>query len=65
MAELVFDRLSLISRSGMAILLVEQNAVCLDLATLGLVLTTGEVVLTGNRDALADSGFVRRAYLGL
>jgi len=65
MTELVFDRLALISRSGMAILLVEQNAICLDLATRGLVLTTGEVVLSGDRAALADSGFVRRAYLGL
>jgi len=65
MTELVFDRLALISRSGMAILLVEQNAICLDLATRGLVLTTGEVVLSGDREALTDSGFVRRAYLGL
>jgi branched-chain amino acid transport system ATP-binding protein len=65
MTELVFDRLAQISRSGMAILLVEQNAICLDLATRGLVLTTGEVVLSGDRAALADSGFVRRAYLGL
>ena len=65
MTELVFDRLAQISRSGMAILMVEQNAICLDLATRGLVLTTGEVVLSGDRAALADSGFVRRAYLGL
>ena len=65
MTELMFDRLSVISRSGMAILLVEQNAICLDLATRGLVLTTGEVVLSGDRAALADSGFVRKAYLGL
>jgi branched-chain amino acid transport system ATP-binding protein len=63
--EFVFARLGVISRSGMAILLVEQNAICLDFATRGLVLTTGEVVLSGDRTALADSGFVRRAYLGL
>ncbi len=63
--EQVFEQLARIGRSGTAILLVEQNAGALDLATRGLVLANGEVVLEGDRTALGDSTFVRRAYLGV
>jgi branched-chain amino acid transport system ATP-binding protein len=64
LAELVFERLAEIRRQGMTILLVEQNATCLDMATSGVILANGRVVLAGDRGALADSDFVRRAYLG-
>jgi branched-chain amino acid transport system ATP-binding protein len=63
--EQVFAQLGRIGKSGTAILLVEQNAGALDLATRGLVLSNGEVVLAGDRAVLGDSSFVRRAYLGL
>lgn len=65
MAELVFDRLMEIQRHGKSILLVEQNASCLECASHGLILSNGRVVLAGDRAALEDSEFVRRAYLGL
>ncbi|MDE2333551.1 MAG: ABC transporter ATP-binding protein [Rhodospirillales bacterium] len=61
----VFSQLNSIRESGIALLLVEQNASSLDLATRGLVLANGSVALAGSRDNLRDSAFVRRAYLGL
>jgi branched-chain amino acid transport system ATP-binding protein len=64
LAELVFERLAEIQRQGMTILLVEQNATCLEMATRGIILANGRVALAGDRHALADSEFVRRAYLG-
>jgi branched-chain amino acid transport system ATP-binding protein len=65
LADLVFERLAAINAQGTTILLVEQNATCLELATHGVILQTGRVLLTGDRAALQDSEFVRRAYLGV
>jgi len=65
LAELVFERLGDIRKQGTTILLVEQNATCLDLASRGIILVNGRVALAGDRDALRDSEFVRRAYLGV
>ena len=65
LAELVFERLAEIQRHGTTILLVEQNATCLELATRGIILANGKVALAGDRPALEDSEFVRRAYLGV
>jgi branched-chain amino acid transport system ATP-binding protein len=65
LAELVFERLADIQRQGTTILLVEQNATCLELATRGIILANGHVVLAGDRHELQDSDFVRRAYLGV
>jgi branched-chain amino acid transport system ATP-binding protein len=65
MAELMFERLSVIRAAGTAILLVEQNAACLEMATQGLVIANGSVVLAGDRQRLHDADFVRAAYLGL
>jgi branched-chain amino acid transport system ATP-binding protein len=65
LADLVFERLATIKSLGTTILLVEQNATCLELATGGIILANGRVVLAGTRDRLQDSEFVRRAYLGL
>ena len=65
MAELVFERLVTIRSLGTTILLVEQNATCLELATGGIILANGRVVLAGTRHSLQDSEFVRRAYLGV
>jgi branched-chain amino acid transport system ATP-binding protein len=64
LAELVFEQLAEIRRQGTTILLVEQNATCLEMATSGVILANGRVVLAGDRHTLADSDFVRRAYLG-
>ncbi len=65
LSDLVFERLGIIRSLGTTILLVEQNATCLELATGGIILVNGRVVLAGNRDSLQDSEFVRRAYLGI
>ncbi len=65
LADLVFERLAAINALGTTILLVEQNATCLELATHGVILQNGRVLLTGDRAALQDSDFVRRAYLGI
>jgi len=65
LSELVFERLAAISRLGTTILLVEQNATCLELATGGIILANGRVALAGDRTRLEDSEFVRRAYLGV
>jgi branched-chain amino acid transport system ATP-binding protein len=65
LAELVFERLAEIQRQGTTVLLVEQNATCLELATRGIILANGHVVLAGDRHMLQDSDFVRRAYLGV
>jgi branched-chain amino acid transport system ATP-binding protein len=50
---------------GTAILLVEQNAaLALSLATRGIVLESGRVALEGSADALRDDPRMREAYLG-
>jgi branched-chain amino acid transport system ATP-binding protein len=50
---------------GLAILIVEQRAIeAIEICARGYVLSTGEVVLRGTREALlADTG-IREAYLG-
>jgi branched-chain amino acid transport system ATP-binding protein len=65
LSDLVFERLAKIRSLGTTILLVEQNATCLELATSGIILANGRVALSGDRDRLQDSEFVRRAYLGV
>lgn len=55
-----------INRQGVAVLLVEQNAVlALSVANRGYVLEAGHVVLSGASDALRNDPGVRRAYLGI
>ena len=64
LAETMFERLNLIRHQGLTILLVEQNAMALTLATRGLIISNGRTALAGDAHALKDSEFVRRAYLG-
>jgi branched-chain amino acid transport system ATP-binding protein len=65
MTQLVFEQLVEIQKDGVSILLVEQNASCLEIATRGLLLGNGQTLLSGDYTKLRDSDFVRRAYLGL
>ena len=65
LADLVFEQLAAIRARGTTILLVEQNATCLEFATHGVILQNGVVLLSGDRSALQYSDFVRRAYLGV
>jgi branched-chain amino acid transport system ATP-binding protein len=51
--------------TGMAVLLVEQNArLALDLCPRAYVLETGRIVASGPSAELAQSAAVRAAYLG-
>src|SRR6201996_292196 len=61
----IYQTISEIHRSGVAILLVEQNASrALDAAGRGYVLETGRVVLADDTAALRSDPRVREAYLG-
>ena len=61
----IYGTIGEINRSGVAILLVEQNAnYALDIAKRGYVLETGRVVLANASAALRDDPEVQRAYLG-
>jgi len=54
-----------IHTSGVAVLIVEQNAtMALSIADRGYVLSTGEIVLEGSAAELLASEDLRRAYLG-
>ncbi|RIK96179.1 MAG: branched-chain amino acid ABC transporter ATP-binding protein [Proteobacteria bacterium] len=60
------DTLLAVSKTGTAILLVEQNtALALSVASRGYVIESGRVVLAGTSEALAGDDAVRAAYLGL
>jgi branched-chain amino acid transport system ATP-binding protein len=54
-----------IHESGVAVLMVEQNAsMALSIADRGYVLSTGEIVLEGSSAELLSSEDLKRAYLG-
>jgi branched-chain amino acid transport system ATP-binding protein len=54
-----------VHQSGVAILMVEQNAaMALSIADRGYVLSTGEIVLEGAAGELLQSEDLKRAYLG-
>lgn len=62
----IFHIISRLRSTGVAILLVEQNArAALQVADYGYVLETGEVVLEGKAAELADNPRVIESYLGL
>jgi branched-chain amino acid transport system ATP-binding protein len=66
MVELVFSAILELKKSGMTILLIEQNvAESLALADFATVLESGKVVLAGTAADVADNDGVRRAYFGL
>ena len=66
MVELVFNAIFELKKSGMTILLIEQNvAESLALADFATVLESGKVVLAGTAADVAGDDGVRRAYLGL
>jgi branched-chain amino acid transport system ATP-binding protein len=61
----IYETIGEINKSGVAILLVEQNAnYALDISSRGYVLETGRVVLLGESAKLRDDPEVQRAYLG-
>jgi branched-chain amino acid transport system ATP-binding protein len=63
--EEVFTRIRQVGRRGVPILLVEQNAaMALGVASRGYVLETGRIVLEGSSETLRRNPEVQRAYLG-
>lgn len=61
----VFDKVRAIAAAGTTVLLVEQNArMALEIASLGLVLESGQLTLQGSGEDLLKSEQVREAYLG-
>ena len=61
----IYETIAEINRSGVTILLVEQNAnYALDVSRRGYVLETGRVVLANESVLLRDDPEVQRAYLG-
>src|SRR6267154_1650403 len=62
----MFDVIRQLHAAGMTILLVEQNlAAALEIATRGYVIETGEVRLQGSAEQLRTNPKIRSAYLGL
>jgi branched-chain amino acid transport system ATP-binding protein len=65
LVERSFEIIGDVHRSGVAMLIVEQNAnVSLSIADRGYVLSTGRVVLEGKAADLLENEDLRKAYLG-
>jgi branched-chain amino acid transport system ATP-binding protein len=63
--EQILETIQAINKSGVTVLLVEQNAaMALAISHRGYVLETGQVILTGSAGDLAGNDLVRQAYLG-
>lgn len=64
--EQMFAAIRQLHAAGMTILLVEQNlAAALEIATRGYVIETGQVKLSGTAQELREDPKIRAAYLGL
>jgi len=62
----MFEIVSNIQRQGIAVLIVEQNAVrALEIADRAYVLQNGRIVLSGKASALLAEPEIKKAYLGL
>jgi branched-chain amino acid transport system ATP-binding protein len=65
MVQKVFETVLAISREGVTILLIEQNAkLALEVSTRGYVMESGEITLSGESRQLLSDPKVRAAYLG-
>jgi branched-chain amino acid transport system ATP-binding protein len=62
----IFETIKELHRTGVTILLVEQNArSALAVADRGYVLQTGEIIISGSARSLQDNEIVQKAYLGI
>ena len=62
----VLDQLTTLNRSGLTVLLVEQNvAQALSVSNRGYILENGAISLDGEADALRRDERIRKAYLGV
>ena len=65
LVEEIFHIIEDINAAGTTILLVEQNAhLALEISNRAYVLETGEIVLEGRAQDLAQNEDIRKAYLG-
>ena len=65
MVQKVFETVLAISREGVTILLIEQNAkLALEVSTRGYVMESGEITIAGEAKSLLHDPKVRAAYLG-
>ena len=65
MVEKIFEVIRDVSKQGITILLVEQNAkLALQAADRGYVMDSGSVIMTGNADDMLHDPRVQAAYLG-
>jgi branched-chain amino acid transport system ATP-binding protein len=65
MVEKIFEVIRDVSKQGITILLVEQNArLALQAAHRGYVMESGAIAMTGNAAAMLDDARVQAAYLG-
>ena len=65
MVQKVFETILTISREGVTILLIEQNAkLALEVSSRGYVMESGEITLHGDASSLLHDPKVRAAYLG-
>ena len=65
MIESVFERISSIKKSGVAVMLIEQNArAALQISDRGYVLAAGRNQFHGNGEDLANNSEIARLYLG-
>jgi branched-chain amino acid transport system ATP-binding protein len=66
LVETIFNTIVQINRQGVAVLLVEQNALmALNVAHRGYVLETGQIVLEDEAKRLQQNEQVQKAYLGI
>ena len=66
LVETIFNTIVTINQQGVAVLLVEQNALmALNVAHRGYVLETGRIVLEDDARALRQNEDVQKAYLGI
>ncbi|NMW18793.1 MAG: ABC transporter ATP-binding protein [Chlorobiaceae bacterium] len=64
--EVVFTAIQTISKSGVTVLLVEQNVYqSLNISNRGYVIETGSIVLTGTGEELLNNQDVKKAFLGM
>ncbi|MCC7104085.1 MAG: ABC transporter ATP-binding protein [Chloroflexi bacterium] len=62
----LFETLAEINRAGITILLVEQNAaIALTIATRAYVMQSGQVVLSGSAAEIRESDLIRQIYFGV
>lgn len=64
--DVIADNIERIAKTGIPILLVEQNAnLALELSSRAYVIETGDVILEGKSSGLRESDVVQKAYLGI